>query len=60
MRTRKTKTKVSNPAEVLAEAKRNQEKRSTMYRDRALKLFPHICGRCGREFSGRKLKELTV
>lgn len=60
MRTRKTRTKVSNPAEVLAEAKRNQEKRSTMYRDRALKLFPHICGRCGREFSGRKLKELTV
>ncbi len=60
MRTRKTRTAVSRPGEVLAEAKRNQEKRSTMYRDRALKLYPHICGRCGREFSGRKLRELTV
>lgn len=30
------------------------------YRARALKLFPHVCGSCGREFSGQKLKELTV
>ncbi len=30
------------------------------YRERALKMFPWICGRCGREFSGRNLRELTV
>lgn len=30
------------------------------YRERALKLYPHICGRCGREFAGVRLKELTV
>ncbi|MBN2163780.1 MAG: HNH nuclease family protein [Pontiellaceae bacterium] len=30
------------------------------YRAMALKLFPHVCGSCGREFSGGKLKELTV
>ena len=30
------------------------------YRDHALKLYPHICGRCGREFAGSRLKELTV
>ena len=30
------------------------------YRARALKLFPHICGSCSREFTGSKLKELTV
>jgi hypothetical protein len=30
------------------------------YRERALKLYPHICGRCGREFSGVRLRELTV
>jgi hypothetical protein len=30
------------------------------YRDLALKLFPWICGRCGREFKGRTLRELTV
>jgi len=30
------------------------------YRERALKLFPWVCARCGREFSGKKLRELTV
>ncbi|MDF7798754.1 YajD family HNH nuclease [Pontiellaceae bacterium B1224] len=30
------------------------------YRAKALKMFPHICGSCSREFSGTKLKELTV
>jgi hypothetical protein len=30
------------------------------YRDQALKLFPHVCGRCAREFSGVRLRELTV
>jgi 5-methylcytosine-specific restriction endonuclease McrA len=30
------------------------------YRERALKLYPHLCGRCGREFSGVRLQELTV
>jgi uncharacterized metal-binding protein YceD (DUF177 family) len=23
-------------------------------------MFPHVCARCGREFSGKKLRELTV
>ncbi len=30
------------------------------YREQALKLYPWVCGRCGREFSGVRLKELTV
>lgn len=30
------------------------------YRERALKLFPWVCARCGRELSGKKLRELTV
>ena len=30
------------------------------YRARALKLYPKICARCGREFSGENLRELTV
>lgn len=30
------------------------------YRERALKLYPWICGHCGREFDGKQLKELTV
>jgi hypothetical protein len=30
------------------------------YRSAALKLLPHICARCAREFEGRRLRELTV
>jgi len=34
--------------------------RAQGYRERALKLFPHVCASCGREFKGARLKELTV
>ena len=30
------------------------------YRAAALKILPHICTRCVREFSGKRLRELTV
>jgi hypothetical protein len=30
------------------------------YRSQALKMLPHICARCGREFEGKRLRELTV
>lgn len=30
------------------------------YREKVLKMFPWVCGRCGREFSGKRLSELTV
>ena len=30
------------------------------YRTQALKILPHICVRCAREFSGKRLRELTV
>jgi len=30
------------------------------YRERALKLYPWVCGACGREFNGKNLRELTV
>ena len=45
---------------VVAEARRHSSEREATYRERALKLFPWICGRCGREFSGVRLRELTV
>ena len=35
-------------------------RREQGYRDRALKLYPWICGRCSREFTYSKLRELTV
>lgn len=30
------------------------------YRDRALKMYPWVCGRCAREFVYSNLRELTV
>ena len=44
-------------AQLVAEARRSREH---TYREKALKLYPWICARCGREFSGKKLRELTV
>ena len=45
---------------VVAEARRQSDSREAGYRERALKLYPWICGRCAREFSGARLRELTV
>ncbi|MEN8135100.1 MAG: YajD family HNH nuclease [Thermodesulfobacteriota bacterium] len=42
------------------EALRDKDRRDKSYRERALKLFPWVCGICCREFAGKKLKELTV
>ena len=47
-------------AKIVAEARRHREEQEKTYRERALKLFPWICARCGREFSGKRLRELTV
>lgn len=47
-------------SKVVAEARRARELREQSYREQALKMYPHICGRCGREFSGKNLRELTV
>jgi len=45
---------------IVSEAHRLHQERENTYRGRALKLFPWICGHCGREFSGKSLRELTV
>ena len=45
---------------IVAAARRHSDERAETYRERALKLYPWICGRCGREFSGVRLRELTV
>ena len=49
-----------NLSKVMADARRHMKERENTYREKALKIFPHVCGRCGREFSGKQLKELTV
>jgi len=45
---------------VVAEARRDQDSREKGYRERSLKMYPWICGRCAREFTRENLQELTV
>ena len=60
MRLKKTKIDPEQKAQFLAKVKQEKDAKQTGYRERALALFPHICGRCGREFAGKSLAELTV
>ena len=45
---------------IVAAARRDAEQRDKGYRERALKMYPWICGRCAREFTRTNLTELTV
>ncbi|MBI9086866.1 MAG: HNH nuclease family protein [Desulfobacterales bacterium] len=47
-------------ARIVAEARRTVKDREAGYREKAMKMYPHVCGRCGREFEGKKVRELTV
>ena len=47
-------------ARIAAELRRDLTDRRDGYRERALKLLPHVCASCGRTFDGKRLKELTV
>lgn len=46
--------------QVVAAARRAREARGHGYREQALKLFPWVCARCGREFTRENVHELTV
>ena len=46
--------------DLVATARRDRERRDRSYRSRALQLFSPVCGVCGRDFAGAKLRELTV
>lgn len=45
---------------IVADARKSYEQRENGYRQRALKLYPWICGRCMREFERSNIQELTV
>jgi HNH endonuclease len=45
---------------LIAEARLRQNEREKGYRAQALKIYPPICARCGREFGGKKLRDLSV
>ena len=46
--------------QVRAEQLKYNAEREGGYRERALKIYPWICGRCTREFDRKNLSELTV
>jgi hypothetical protein len=45
---------------VIREARQAADRRADGYRERALKLFPWVCGRCARTFTHRNLQLLEV
>ena len=45
---------------VVARARTEAQGRLAGYREQALRMYPWICGRCGREFIRANLHELTV
>ncbi len=60
MPTNKPGTGTERLDRIVAEARRNRDERETTYRERALKIYPWICGRCAREFTRANLQMLTV
>lgn len=46
--------------QLVADSHRNREKREQGYREKSLKMYPWICGRCSREFTRANIQELTV
>ena len=45
---------------IVADARRASDQRAEGYRERALKIYPWICGRCAREFDRGNVAQLTV
>lgn len=60
MRKKLSKPDPEKMRQAMANIRRMQADRMQGYRGQALKILPHICGRCGREFSGQDLSRLTV
>lgn len=60
MSTNKSTPDSSRLDRVVAEARAAASEREKGYRERALKQYPWICGRCAREFTRANLHELTV
>ncbi len=60
MSLKKTPNDIAARDRLVEMARRQSAEREKGYRAQALKLYPKICARCGREFSGENLRELTV
>ncbi|MES2933928.1 MAG: YajD family HNH nuclease [Pseudomonadota bacterium] len=45
---------------IVADARRSADQREQGYRERSLKMYPWVCGRCMRSFTRDNLSQLTV
>jgi len=45
---------------IVAQDRRAREEREQGYRERALKIYPWVCGRCSRSFDHTTVRQLTV
>lgn len=46
--------------QIVESSKQSQTQREAGYREKSLKMYPWVCGRCAREFTRLNLSELTV
>ncbi len=60
MKSKKTKLTDSQRQQLVSDMRQEELQRQKGYREQALKLFPHVCARCTREFEGKNIRELTV
>ena len=60
MRAKKKDLDLQGRAQFLKKLQHDVAIRQKSYRERALTIFPHVCASCSREFSGKRLRELTV
>ncbi|MBW2489809.1 MAG: HNH nuclease family protein [Deltaproteobacteria bacterium] len=60
MSSKKTNRDSNRRNQIIAEARHDRERQEKTYRGQALKMLPWICAGCGREFSGKRVRELTV
>ena len=45
---------------IVADARRARDERADRYRERALQIYPWVCGRCARTFDHTNVSQLTV
>ena len=60
MASKKTRTDSAKLDQLVADSRQNRDLREQGYREQALKLYPWVCGRCGREFDRQTVDQLTV
>ncbi len=53
-------TSKSKLDKIVADSLRHRDSRNQGYREKSLKMYPWICGRCAREFTRANVHELTV